>query len=518
MKSYRSCFHEICKLYASDKSFQTLRVEHPPQQHYLQQQLGFPYVGAVEIGMITETHIIRTAISIVPLGWDGVLGEKNGSKPLRVDIHGYGLHMCTQVQAQVDGRWCSTMVKALPPAPPLSSYGTRPTLQKICIEIGAPLKQAPMQLRSGSSLRSSTTVAEGFASHVVNPIKSTLTTGYGISDEAAKSKFKDLNEVVIHCSSDFVTTSKKAHLRIRRVRLLGLEGAGKTSLYRALLGRVREMTNFSYEDILPETNYQEDIAGGISFIDSAGVNLQDLPGEVSRLREELSFGRGELHKKIDLVVLVHNLAHKIPLLHRRVDVTEPRPALLLLMDEVTAAGIPWVLAITNKYALSADQRNSAASAVTEIYRVPSNMSVTLNSCAYAVYGTETESHALSLSEVDNKENFGNKKIQGAAQRLISGPMNLVQRSFRKKEVTLPVEGVDTLRKIIHEVLVSQEDYAFQELAKERLLIEEKKEKKEAVVVANSHRISDTAIAATVGASLGIVVALIMGAASAFRRP
>lgn len=53
-----------------------------------------------------------------------------------------------------------------------------------------------------------------------------------------------------------------------------LQGAGKTSLYRAILGRVRELTNFSYEGILPETNYQEDIAGGISFIDSAGVNLQ----------------------------------------------------------------------------------------------------------------------------------------------------------------------------------------------------------------------------------------------------
>ncbi|XP_057869239.1 uncharacterized protein LOC131076201 isoform X2 [Cryptomeria japonica] len=505
MKSYRSRFHRICELCVSDKSFQTFRVEHLPQQDNLHQWLGFPYAGTVEIGIIAETHIIRTAISIVPLGWNGVLGEKNGSEPLRVDVHGYGLHMCTHVQAQVDGQWRSTTVKAFPPAPPLSSYGTRPMLQKMCIQIGAPLKQVPMQQQRASSLHSSATLAEGFANHVANPIKSTLTTGYGFSDEAAKSKLKDLNEVVIYCSSDFVTTSKKAHLRIRRVRLLGLEGAGKTSLYRALLGQVREMTNFNHEDILPETNYQEDIAGGISFIDSVGVNLQDLPGEVSRLKKELSFGRGELDKKIDLVVLVHNLAHKIPHLHHRVNATRPRPALLLLMDEVTAAGIPWVLAITNKYAVSADQRMSGASAVIEIYGLPSNMSAILNSCAYAVYGTGTESCALRM-------------IQGAAQRLIQAPMNLVQMPFRKKEIILPVEGVNTLRKIIHKVLISQEDYAFEELAKERLLIEEEKEKREAVVVANSYRISDTAIAGTMGAGLGIVVAIIMGAASAFRRP
>ncbi|KAH9331782.1 hypothetical protein KI387_003890, partial [Taxus chinensis] len=361
---------------------------------------------------------------------------------------------------------CSTRVESLPKPPPLSSYEAQIMLQKMCIQIGIPLKQPPMQQKSTSSLHSSVAMADGFISHVVNPAKSALTPKYGISSEAAN--YKGLNEVVVHCSSDFVTTSKKACMRIRRVRLLGLEGAGKTSLYCALLGRARETTNFKYEGILPDTDYQESVAGGISIIDSAGVNLQDLPGEVTRLKQELSFGAGQLNKRIDLIVLVHNLAHKIPFLHHTLNKTNPcpaathsRPALLWLMDEVAAAGIPWVLAITNKYAVSADRRMSAANAVMEIYQVPSNISVVLNSRSYVVHGTGTESSAFSSSEINSKEHTGNNKIQGAAQWLISAPMNLVQMPFRKKEVILRVEGVNTLRKIIHQVLKSHEDHAFQ---------------------------------------------------------
>lgn len=66
--------------------------------------LGLSVAGSVELGHIVEPPAIRTATSIVPLGWRGVPGDKN-AKPLKVDITGFGLHSCTLVQAQVNGNW-----------------------------------------------------------------------------------------------------------------------------------------------------------------------------------------------------------------------------------------------------------------------------------------------------------------------------------------------------------------------------------------------------------------------------
>lgn len=70
----------------------------------LQQWLGLAVAGNVELGHIVDPPVVRTATAIVPLGWTGVPGEKNG-EPLKVDIAGYGLHLCTLVQARVNGNW-----------------------------------------------------------------------------------------------------------------------------------------------------------------------------------------------------------------------------------------------------------------------------------------------------------------------------------------------------------------------------------------------------------------------------
>lgn len=70
----------------------------------LQQWLGLAVAGNVELGHIVDPPVIKTATAIVPLGWTGVPGEKNG-EPLKVDITGYGLHLCTLVRAQVNGNW-----------------------------------------------------------------------------------------------------------------------------------------------------------------------------------------------------------------------------------------------------------------------------------------------------------------------------------------------------------------------------------------------------------------------------
>lgn len=113
-----------------------------------------------------------------------------------------------------------------------------------------------------------------------------------------------LSDFFVFCTSDFTTVSKEVHVRTRRVQLLGLEvpikyikicsvliiyvvtemtcglqGAGKTSLLKAILGqskvnpsKVNPIANI--ENMLLEADVQEGIAGGLCYCDSAGVNLQ----------------------------------------------------------------------------------------------------------------------------------------------------------------------------------------------------------------------------------------------------
>lgn len=97
-------------------------------------------------------------------------------------------------------------------------------------------------------------------------------------------------------------------MRTRRVRLLGFEGAGKTSLFRALLAQGRQRNNANFDIIHADVGSPEGVVGGIRYLDSVGVNLQELHLEVSRFREELQIGARELSRKTDLVVLVHNLS------------------------------------------------------------------------------------------------------------------------------------------------------------------------------------------------------------------
>lgn len=88
----------------SDDESSFLGIEQRQQFSHLQQWLGLATAGTVELGHIVESPVIRTATSIVPLGWNDVPGAKNG-EPLKVDIAGFGLHLCTLVHAQVNGNW-----------------------------------------------------------------------------------------------------------------------------------------------------------------------------------------------------------------------------------------------------------------------------------------------------------------------------------------------------------------------------------------------------------------------------
>lgn len=110
----------FCRIYdlcMSDNSTSFLGIEQLPQFPHLQQWLGLSVAGTVELGHIVESPSIRTATSITPLGWNGVPGEKNG-EPLKVDITGSGLHLCTLVHAQVNGNWYSPLSFLLPFPPP----------------------------------------------------------------------------------------------------------------------------------------------------------------------------------------------------------------------------------------------------------------------------------------------------------------------------------------------------------------------------------------------------------------
>lgn len=75
-----------------------------PQFSHLQQLLGLSTAESVELGNIVEPPIIRTATTVLPLGWNGKPGHKS-SDPLKVDITGHGLHLCTLVQAYLNGNW-----------------------------------------------------------------------------------------------------------------------------------------------------------------------------------------------------------------------------------------------------------------------------------------------------------------------------------------------------------------------------------------------------------------------------
>ncbi|KAJ4969426.1 hypothetical protein NE237_016127 [Protea cynaroides] len=507
MKSYRSRFQKIYDVCMSANASPFLGIEQLSQFPHLQQWLGLTVAGAVELGHIVESPVIRTATSIVPLGWSGVPGGKK-EEQLKVDITGYGLHLCTLVQAQVNGNWCSTTVESLPSMPPYSSNcGLETDLQKIRVVVGPPLKRPPKNQIIVDPL------IPGFHMESINPGRK---YNIGSHHEGGSIRPEGLNGFVIFCTSDFTTVSKEVHVRTRRVRLVGLEGAGKTSLFNALLGKGQSVTNICLEGFPLEVNSQEGIAGGVCYSDSAGINLQELHLGATRFRDELWTGVRDLNRKTDLIVLVHNLSHKIPWNHQSND-SQPQPALALLLNEAKALGIPWVLAITNKFSVSAHQQKAAIGAVLQAYQATPSTTQVINSCPYV-----TPTAAVTPPSWGTTDDADSKGMM-VAQKLILTPINIARMPFQRKPSVLPVEGVASLRQLIHHVLQSHEDSSLQELTNDRLLLESAREQ---AMIANANQnsqgkgnsITAAAVGASLGAGLGLVLAVVMGAASALRKP
>ena len=53
-----------------------------------------------------------------------------------------------------------------------------------------------------------------------------------------------------------------------------VQGAGKTSLYYALLGQSWATMFNTSDGLFPDVNRREGVAEGVAFVDPAGVNLQ----------------------------------------------------------------------------------------------------------------------------------------------------------------------------------------------------------------------------------------------------
>jgi hypothetical protein len=104
MKSYRARFQKIYDICMSANAQLFTGIEQLPQFSHLQELLGLTAADSVELGHIVEPPTIRTATSILPLGWNGYPGDKS-AEPLKVDIIGHDLHMCTLFQAQINGNW-----------------------------------------------------------------------------------------------------------------------------------------------------------------------------------------------------------------------------------------------------------------------------------------------------------------------------------------------------------------------------------------------------------------------------
>ncbi|XP_038900211.1 uncharacterized protein LOC120087314 isoform X1 [Benincasa hispida] len=508
MKSYRSRFQRIYELCMKYDASSIMGVEQMQQFPHLQQWLGLAVAGTVKLAQIVESPVIRTATSVVPLGWSGTPGQKN-CDPLKVDITGFGLHLCTLVHAQVNGNWCSTRVESFPSVPTISSSEGAPELQKMRVVIGTPLKRPPNHQAVADS------------ASPVFPV-----TNSSVDDSSTEHRLpfniekfirpEGLGDFFIFCTSDFATIMKEVHVRTRRVRLLGLEGSGKTSLFKAIVSQDRMTPIPRIEHLLPAMGAEEAISGGICYCDSPGVNLQELKMEASNFRDELWMGIRDLSRKTDLLVLVHNLSHKVPLCMQS-NGSQPKPALSLLLDEAKALGIPWVLAITNKFSVSAHQQKAVIEAVLQAYQASPSTTGIINSSPYVfIPGAATAS--LSTSAI-----IEDSDVKMAAQKLFLAPINLVRRPFQRKETVLPVEGVNSLCQLIHRVLRSNEETSFQELARERLFMELEYERAMSMdatrdAKAKENSLTSAAVGASLGAGLGIVLAVVMGAASALRKP
>ena len=174
--------------------------------------------------------------------------------------------------------------------------------------------------------------------------------------------------------------------------------------------------------------------------------------EVRRFKEELLLGVHDLSRRTDLVIAVHNLAHRIPQ-YQQSNTSRPQPALSLLLDEAKALGIPWILAITNKFSVSAHEQNSLISSAIEAYQASPEMTKIVNSTPFLMPSARNSLLPTGSSAV----NLGNKD---PGNRFYL-PVNFALSPFQRKDIVMHVEGVTALRQLVHQVVLNNEEPAFE---------------------------------------------------------
>jgi hypothetical protein len=175
--------------------------------------------------------------------------------------------------------------------------------------------------------------------------------------------------------------------------------------------------------------------------------------EVGRFKEELSLGLHDISRKTDLVIAVHNLAHRIAQ-YQQSNTSRPQPALSLLLDEAKALSIPWIFAITNKFSVSAHEQNTLISSAMEAYQASPEMTKVVNSSPFLMPSARN-----SLQRI--RSATGNLGNRDPANRSAYVPVNFALSPFQRKDIVMHVEGVSALRQLVHQVVLNNEEQAFE---------------------------------------------------------
>lgn len=184
--------------------------------------------------------------------------------------------------------------------------------------------------------------------------------------------------------------------------------------------------------------------------------IQELNSEAVKFREELQMGLCDLAKKTDLIILVHNLSQKIPRYHHP-NASKPQPALSLLLNEAKALNIPYVLALTNRFSVSAHQQNTLIASAMEAYEASADKTQVINSSPFFI-----PSNANAVQPMTSANELLGRKEAGSL-RSVFAPLRLSLLPLQRRGGVMPIEGVSALRGLVHRVLRSNEEMAFQVL-------------------------------------------------------
>jgi hypothetical protein len=124
------------------------------------------------------------------------------------------------------------------------------------------------------------------------------------------------------------------------------------------------------------------------------------------------------------------------------------------LDEAKALSIPWIFAITNKFSVSAHEQNTLISSAMEAYQASPEMTKVVNSSPFLMPSARN-----SLQRI--RSATGNLGNRDPANRSAYVPVNFALSPFQRKDIVMHVEGVSALRQLVHQVVLNNEEQAFE---------------------------------------------------------